>query len=69
MGLAQRVRLLRPLSFLEYIETITLTEEELSNLDTAPAIKNIEWLEHSPPCLEHLIAQGFPQGDAKLWAI
>lgn len=51
-----------PPEFLEYIDTITLTEEELSNLDTAPAIKNIEWLEHSPPCLEHLIAQGFPKG-------
>ena len=51
-----------PKEFLEYIDTITLTEQELEDLDTAPDIKDLDWIEHAPPCLEHLIAQGFPKG-------
>ena len=51
-----------PREFLDYVDTITLTEEELNKLDTAPAVKDVEWLEYSPPCLEHLISQGFPKG-------
>ena len=25
-------------------------------------LEDSQWLEQSPPCLEHLIAQGFPKG-------
>ena len=53
---------LTPREFLDYVDTIVLTEEELEKLDPAPVLENIEWLSSSPPCLEHLVAQGFPKG-------
>ena len=48
--------------FLDYVDTIVLTEEELEKLDPAPVLEDIEWLSSSPPCLEHLVSQGFPKG-------
>jgi hypothetical protein len=53
---------LTPKKFLEYCDDIVLTEEELEKLEVTPIIEDAEWLDHSPPCLEHLIAQGFPKG-------
>jgi len=61
-GFSPTGKTLSPLEFLEHIDKITLTEEELTKLNTAPVVKNMEWLDQSPPCLEHLIAQGFPKG-------
>jgi len=51
-----------PQEFLDYVGKISLTEEGLSELDPAPLLKELEWLDQSPPCLQHLIAQGFPRG-------
>ena len=53
---------LTPEKFLEYCDDIVLTEEDLEKLEVTPIIEDSEWLNHSPPCLEHLIAQGFPKG-------
>ena len=51
-----------PQEFLDYLEKICLTEEDFGELNPAPLLKELEWLEHAPPCLQHLIAQGFPRG-------
>jgi hypothetical protein len=51
-----------PKDFLDYADSIVLTEQELESLEATPVIENSEWLEQSPPCLEHLVAQGFPKG-------
>ena len=55
-------KVLTPKEFIEYAETLVLTEEELDKLDVVPVIEDSEWLDQSPPCLEHLVAQGFPKG-------
>ena len=53
---------LSPDKFLEYTDTLVLTEKELTDLEVAPVVEDAQWLDQSPPCLEHLIAQGFPKG-------
>ena len=51
-----------PREFLDYTDTLVLTEEDLDKLEVTPVMEDIEWLDSAPPCLEHLVAQGFPKG-------
>lgn len=44
--------------FLDYAESMRLTKEQLENF----IIKLVDDLSDGPPCLQHLITQGFPEG-------
>jgi hypothetical protein len=45
--------------FLDYADEKEITLQELENLK---AIKEIKALAEGPPCLQHLVTEGFPQG-------
>ena len=51
-----------PQEFLEYVAKISLKHTELERLEASPLTEKIEWLDQSPPCLQHLVVQGFPKG-------
>ncbi len=47
-----------PADFLDYAESMRLTQEQLENF----TVKLSDDLSDGPPCLQHLIMQGFPEG-------
>ncbi len=53
---------LSPQEFLTLAEEKCLTPESLESLEINPLTENIDWLDQSPPCLQHLVVQGFPKG-------
>jgi hypothetical protein len=53
---------LTPQEFLLYAEEITLKPNELEELEASPLNETIEWLDQAPPCIQHLVVQGFPKG-------
>ena len=53
---------LTPREFLDYAQTIELKPKELDKLEASPLTESVEWLDQAPPCLQHLIVQGFPKG-------
>ena len=53
---------LTPQEFLNYTTTIELSPKELEKLEASPLNESIEWLDQAPPCIQHLIVQGFPKG-------
>tara|TARA_B100001248_G_scaffold78995_1_gene57071 strand:+ start:3720 stop:5243 length:1524 start_codon:yes stop_codon:yes gene_type:complete len=53
---------LTPEEFLAYAETITLSKTQLEKLEASPLTESVDWLDQSPPCLQHLVVQGFPKG-------
>jgi len=61
-GFSSTGKVLSPKEFIEYVDGLVLTEEELEKLEVTPALEELEWIDQAPPCLEHLIAQGFPKG-------
>tara|TARA_R110000751_G_scaffold3847_2_gene17933 strand:+ start:3584 stop:5107 length:1524 start_codon:yes stop_codon:yes gene_type:complete len=48
--------------FLKYAENITLTASALEKLEVSPLTESIDWLDQGPPCIQHLVVQGFPKG-------
>ena len=61
-GFSATGKVLSPKEFIEYVDGLVLTEEELEKLEVTPVLEELEWMDQAPPCLEHLIAQGFPKG-------
>ena len=53
---------LSPTEFLEYIDKIQLTSKELDKLEASPLNEQHDWLDQAPPCIQHLVIQGFPKG-------
>ena len=53
---------LSPEEFIERVKEITLTTDEIEKLEASPLVEKIEWLDQSPPCIQHLVVQGFPKG-------
>jgi hypothetical protein len=53
---------LSPEEFIERVKEITLTVEQIERLEASPLTENIDWLDQAPPCIQHLIVQGFPKG-------
>ena len=53
---------LTPEEFIERVKRITLTIDEIEKLEASPLVEKIEWLDQSPPCIQHLVVQGFPKG-------
>jgi|TARA_R110000824_G_scaffold1371_11_gene6955 hypothetical protein len=53
---------LTPNEFLEYAKEIELTPSELEKLEASPLNDGLEWLDQAPPCIQHLVVQGFPKG-------
>tara|TARA_R110002020_G_scaffold103231_1_gene241711 strand:- start:2299 stop:3822 length:1524 start_codon:yes stop_codon:yes gene_type:complete len=53
---------LTPQEFLDHTSEIILKKEALERLEVSPLHEKIEWLDQSPPCLQHLVVQGFPKG-------
>ena len=53
---------LTPEEFIERVKEITLTVEQIERLEASPLTENIDWLDQAPPCIQHLIVQGFPKG-------
>ena len=53
---------LSPEEFLERVKDITLTAKQLEKLEASPLVGDIEWLDQAPPCIQHLVVQGFPKG-------
>jgi hypothetical protein len=53
---------LSPTEFLEHVSKITLTPSALEKLEASPLTEKIDWLDQGPPCIQHLVVQGFPKG-------
>ena len=53
---------LTPEQFIKRVEEITLTIKEIEKLEASPLVEKIDWLDQSPPCIQHLVVQGFPKG-------
>ena len=53
---------LTPNEFIEYIDKIQITSKLLEQLEASPLNEQQEWLDQAPPCIQHLIVQGFPKG-------
>ena len=53
---------LTPTEFLERVTKITLTASALEKLEASPLTEKIDWLDQGPPCIQHLVVQGFPKG-------
>jgi hypothetical protein len=53
---------LTPTEFLEQATKITLTASELEKLEASPLTEEVDWLDQGPPCIQHLVVQGFPKG-------
>jgi hypothetical protein len=53
---------LTPQEFLEYCKEIELKPNALESLEASPLTESVQWLDQSPPCLQHLVVQGFPKG-------
>ena len=52
---------LTPEEFINYASEKTITAKELEEY-VVEASQSEEWLDQAPPCLQHLITQGFPKG-------
>jgi|TARA_R100001143_G_scaffold18039_1_gene19779 hypothetical protein len=53
---------LTPTEFLERATKITLTASALEKLEASPLTEAVDWLDQGPPCIQHLVVQGFPKG-------
>ena len=53
---------LTPNEFIEYIDKIQIAPKLLEQLEASPLNEKQEWLDQAPPCIQHLIVQGFPKG-------
>ena len=53
---------LTPTEFLERATKITLTASALEKLEASPLTEEVDWLDQGPPCIQHLVVQGFPKG-------
>jgi hypothetical protein len=53
---------LTPTEFLEQATKITLTASALEKLEASPLTEEVDWLDQGPPCIQHLVVQGFPKG-------
>ena len=53
---------LTPNEFIEYIDKIQITPKLLEQLEASPLNEQQEWLDQAPPCIQHLVVQGFPKG-------
>jgi len=53
---------LTPTEFLERASKITLTASALEKLEASPLTEAVDWLDQGPPCIQHLVVQGFPKG-------
>ena len=53
---------LSPEEFIERVKEITLTKDAIEKLEASPLVEKIDWLDQSPPCIQHLVVQGFPKG-------
>ena len=53
---------LTPPEFLERAAKITLTASALEKLEASPLTEEVDWLDQGPPCIQHLVVQGFPKG-------
>ena len=53
---------LTPEEFLKYTEEITFTKADLEKYEATPLTESVDWLDQAPPCLQHLVVQGFPKG-------
>ena len=53
---------LTPDDFLDHCESIALDPKALESLEASPLTESVQWLDQSPPCLQHLVVQGFPEG-------
>ena len=53
---------INPEEFLERAEELILSPSGLESLEASPLSEEIDWIDQSPPCLQHLVVQGFPKG-------
>ena len=53
---------LTPEEFLEHTKNIELKPSELERLEASPLTETMDWLDQAPPCIQHLVVQGFPKG-------
>ena len=53
---------LTPEEFLAYAEKITFSKADLESYEATPLTEDVDWLDQAPPCLQHLVVQGFPKG-------
>ena len=51
-----------PQEFLSYAKELELSSSALERLEASPLNETLEWLDQAPPCLQHLVVQGFPKG-------
>ena len=50
---------LTPQEFLDYCKEIELGAKTLEALEASPLTESVQWLDQSPPCLQHLVVQGY----------
>ena len=43
-------------------EKITFSKADLEKYEATPLTESVDWLDQAPPCLQHLVVQGFPKG-------
>ena len=53
---------LNPQEFLDYANAVALAPKALEKLEASPLNEKVQWLDQSPPCIQHLVIQGFPKG-------